>query len=252
MKKVNFVLSFLFALALSLPALGQATLTGTTLAAAATSSATTLQVASATGITANSTLLYIFDGTARGEAVFVNSVSSKTLKVTRGYHGTSANGHISGALVLLGPPNYFYSGDPSGACTLTSTLVTPYVNIKSGRQWLCSSVTNSWVPGFFNDSGIPGDTLLVASAAGATAVSGPQFHVNGTNAITAWGASTSAGSLGMGGSATDVMGAPFCVIPDAAFTTTATNNIAKASTAVANKPLCFTFDQTNKKYVPSY
>jgi hypothetical protein len=47
-------------------------------------------------------------------------------------------------------------------------------------------------------------------------------------------------------------GAPFCIIPDGTFTTTATNNIALASTAVVNKLLCYTFDSTNKKYVPSY
>jgi hypothetical protein len=58
--------------------------------------------------------------------------------------------------------------------------------------------------------------------------------------------------LGGGGSATQPYGAPFCTIPDATWVTTATNNIALASTAVVNKKLCFTFDGTNKKYIPSY
>src|SRR6185437_14851529 len=50
------------------------------------------------------------------------------------------------------------------------------------------------------------------SVAGATNPSGPLFHVTGTNAITAWGSSTTVGPLGAGGSHTDVIGASFCVI----------------------------------------
>jgi hypothetical protein len=255
------LLALASALAL-LPAFGQSTntnlvVTATKLSAAITStSATRLTVALATGITANSTVLYITDGTGgNNEAVFVNSVSGTTIGVTRGYNGTQANTHLLGAVVLVGPAGAgpFVSVDPSGSCTAASSW-TPTVNILSGNQWICSSITSSWVPGFFNRSRMPGVTTAVASVAGATNPSGPLFHVTGTNAITAWGSSTSVGpgSGQGGGAATQSYGANFCVIPDAAFTTTATNNIAKASTAVANLTLCYTFDGTNKKYVPSY
>ena len=79
----------------------------------------------------------------------------------------------------------------------------------------------------------------VASVAGTTNL-GPYAiqHISGTNAITAWGNPTP-----------DFVGT-ICIIPDAAFTTTATNNIAKATTAVANKALFITFD--GSLWYPSY
>ncbi len=254
---MKIALASVLALALTAAAFGQATATNlilkaTKLSAAATSSTTTFTVASATGITANNTVLFVDDGNGgNGEAVFVNSVSGTQIGVTRGYNGTQSYAHLSGAVVLVGAPAAFVSVDPSGACTAANAY-TPTVNILGGgRQWICSSISASWVPGFFNTSRPAGVTTLVASAAGATNPSGPLFHVNGTNAITAWGSSTSVGpGTGQGGgSATQPYGAPFCVIPDAAFTWTATNNIATAGTAVANLVICFTFDGTAKKYV---
>ena len=220
----------------------QNTMTGTTLSAAVTDSATTVRVASATGITASSsstlTNLYIDN-----ELMTVISISGTTVTVGRGAAGTRAAGHISGAVVYAGKPSWFYTVNPQGSCTLANVLVTPYINVNNGNQWLCSSVLLAWVPGFGNpgNSGIPiGVTTLVASAAGQITPSGPLFHINGTAAIT--GFTMPVGGLGQG----------FCVIPDAAFTTTATNNIAKASTGVANRPLCWTWDGTNSKYTPTY
>ena len=236
-------------------------LTATSLSAAVTSNSTTsFTLASSTGVVAASTVLYVDDGTGgNGEAVFVNAVGSGgQVSVTRGYNGAQTNHHLAGAVVLFGPANAFVATDPSGSCTASASF-TPTVNIlggsngqKGGNQWICSSITNSWVPGYFNTQRPAGVTTAVASAAGAVNPSGPLFHVTGTAAITAWGSSTTAGLGAGGGSATQSYGAPFCVIPDGAFTTTATNNIAKASTAVVNRPLCFTFDATNKLYVPSY
>lgn len=235
---------------------GATALTQTTLAAAvADGTGTFLRVTSATGIVAGTTVLYIEDGTggdAAGtpEAVFVNSVNGTTIGVTRGYYGL-AGPHISGAGVLIGAPAAFVNVEQSGSCTAANTF-NPTINLKTGNQWICSSITSSWVPGFFNTASQASVTTAVASVAGATNPSGPLFHVTGTNAITAWGSSTTVGLGGGFGSKTDVVGSNFCVIPDAIFTTTATNNIALASTAVVNKLLCFTFDATNKKYVPSY
>ena len=261
MKKLILLLVAL--VVVSLPCFGQATATNlvlnvTSLSAALNSSSNVLTVASTTGITANTTILYLEDGTGgNNEAVFVNTVNttSHQISVTRGYNGTQAGAHLSGTVVFAGAPPAFVSRDPSGACT-ASAAYTPTINIlggangqKGGAQWICSSITNSWVPGFFNNARPAGVTTLVASVAGATNPSGPLFHVNGTNAITAWGSTTALGPTGGGGSATQPYGAPFCVIPDAAFTYTATNNIAVAGTAVANLMICFTFDGTNKKYV---
>lgn len=249
----NLILSLFIGLVVCSPAFAQTALNATSLSAAVTTTSTTVvRVASATGIVAGSTVLYIEDGTAyNGEAVFVNSVNGTALGVTRGYAGTVSNPHINGAIVVVGTPAQFAIVDPAGACTAANT-VAPFISLRTGNQWICSSVTSSWVPGFFNNSAPAGVAAAVASVAGATLPSGPLFHVTGTNAITAWGSSTTVGLVGGGGSKTDVVGAPFCVIPDAIFTTTATNNIALASTAVVNKIMCFTFDQTNKKYVPTY
>ena len=247
----------------------QTALTVTTLSSAITTATqSVINVASATGISApaplggniygtqSGSLLFVEDGTSgangTAEAMLVTGVSGTSISVVRGASSTVASPHISGAIVFVGTPNQFYTIEPTGSCTAGNTLVTPYINIKTGNQWLCSTVSNSWVPGYFNTSAQAGVTTAVASVAGATNPSGPLFHVTGTNAITAWGSSTSAGLGSGGGSATSTIGANFCVIPDAIFTTTATNNIALASTAVVNKIMCFTFDQTNKKYVPSY
>ena len=263
MTRKNILLSLFAVLALCFcaPFAGaQTALTETTLSTAIPATGNGVTLASITGITAN-TVLYVEDGTSgdingRTEAMIVVSVPSSgtTLQVIRGYDQTIPAGHISGAPVIYGPAAAFGEVEPTGSCTAGSGFAqyTPYINLRTGNQWLCSSVTGAWVPGFFNVDAPLGATAAVASVAGATLPSGPLFHVTGTNAITAWGSSTTVGMLGGAGSKTDVVGAPFCVIPDAIFTTTATNNIALASTAVVNKLLCYTFDQTNKKYVPSY
>lgn len=246
MKKTLISLAVFLGLALS--AFGQTALTQTTLSAAVTPSATSIPLTSATGVTAGQTVLYVDQ-----EAMYVNSLAGKVAGVTRGYQGTRVGGHISLATVLLGPPPAFISYDPQGACTAGKELpYAPMINLSNGNQWLCSSITKSIVPGFGTNVDRASVTAAVASAAGATLPSGPLFHVTGTNAITAWGSSTTLGAVGMGGGSSNSQGAPFCAIPDAIFTTTATNNIALATTAVVNKMLCFTFDATNKKYVPSY
>jgi len=252
MKKLTLSLAVVLAFAFS--AFGQTALTQTRLSAAVTTSSTrTVVVASATGITAPTTAqTYIF---VDGELMFVNAVSGTTLTVQRGASGTAAVPHIANARVLAGPGQAFIGYDPSGACTNGQGLFlySPIVSYKDGLQWLCSTVTGEITPGFGNGAPSNADvTTAVASVAGATKPSGPLFHVTGTNAITAWGSSTTVGAVGMGGGTSDAQGEPFCVIPDAIFTTTATNNIALATTAVVNKTLCYTWDGTNKKYTPSY
>jgi hypothetical protein len=253
MKKLTLLLIVAVLSALALPAVAQTALTQTLLSAAVSnSSTTTVRLTSATGVTANNTILFVEDGTGgAGEAMFVNSVSGTAIGVTRGYNGTPAKPHINGTLVLIGPPNAFLSTDPTGACTNGQGVFqfSPAINLKTGNQWLCSTISGQAVPGFFNNLVPTSVTTAVASVAGATAPSGPLFHVTGTNAITAWGSSTTVGAVGQGGGSSQPIGAPFCTIPDAAFTTTATNNIATAVTAVANLMICWTFDATNKKYI---
>lgn len=215
---------------------GQTALTSTTLSAAVSSSSTTtIVVASATGITAGTTGLYV-----DREFLDVNAVSGTTITVRRGASGTAANPHISGAVVLVGPKNLFQAYDPDGACTAASTLVTPWVNIKNGNQWLCSTVVLKWVPGFGNTSAPIAPTAAVASAAGLITPSGPLLHITGTAAITGF---TVPVGFGQG---------TICSVPDAIFTTTTANNIALASTAVVSKILCWTYDKNANKFYPTY
>lgn len=221
----------------------QNALGSTTLASAMNGQTNTANVASATGITysvsGNQTLLFIDD-----EALMVAASPNGTqVTVTRGYGGTRANAHLSGANVLIGRPTWFTSFDPSGSCSNNNLIASPLVNIMSGNQWLCSSVLGRWVPGFGNpgNSGATvGPTTAVASAAGLITPSGPLFHITGALAITGF-------TVPVG-----FNGGSFCVIPDGTFTTTTANNISLASTAVVNKVLCWTFDKNTNKFSPTY
>ena len=132
MKNKIAVLSFALALivAIALPAFGQTIVPTTTLSTAVTTTGgTTVVVASATGITANNTYLYV-----DGEYMAVNSVNSTTLTVTRGYNSTRAATHKSGALVWNGPSTYFQwaspIGYPSGSCTRTGNIL-PWIDVNN-------------------------------------------------------------------------------------------------------------------------
>lgn len=222
------------------------TLTATTLSAAALATDGAITLTSATNVVVpsigvmGSQLYVISPGTMRGETMQARSVSGGIVTVARGKTGIRS-GFPSGSYVLIGSPNWFFAYDPSGSCVAANTYVTPLVNVLTGSMWLCSTITGTWVPGFANQAGEAQQvTAAVASVAGATAINGPLQHITGTNAITSF--TMAAGWSGQG----------FTVIPDGAFTTTATNNIGKASTAVVNRPLTFTWDATNSVFVPSY
>ena len=258
-------------------AFGQASLTQTTLAAAQNAGVAgaasgnvsnlslTVNLASATGITQSfngqPVTFILVDTEVEGILTLVTGQTT-IYNVLRGQMGTKVSPHASGTMVLaevVTPQFGGYSGsgglqaaDPpvNGACTGTNTLVTPWVNVFTGAQWLCSSVTGTWVPGWNNPySGGPGGrasvTTAVASAAGQITPSGPLFHITGTAAITGF-------LIPVGFNATAEGGGSFCVIPDGIFTTTTANNVALASTAVVNKLLCWTWDGTNSKFVPTY
>ncbi len=241
-------LSILFALS-SVLAFGQLnSLVQTSLSAAITAKQTTFAVAAATGINGASasvpgSALYIVDpGQIRGELVNVISISSTTVTVRR---ADKATPHVSSAMVLVATaPNWFYSVDPVGSCVTASVYASPYLNVTNGAQWLCSAKTLSWVPGWGNPYGSPAvlSGTATASVAGATAVAGPLIEISGTNAITSFTM-----SVGWNGN-------PFCVVPTGAYTTTATNNIAKASTGVSKVQQCWVWDAniSTASFVPSY
>lgn len=233
--------SILIPLALAVTAFGQQNvMTQTSTSAAMTASQNTVVVASATNIAVNTTNLYIVDpGQTVGELVRVNSISGTTIGVTRGVAGKNG-GHTSGAMVLVGSNQWFNSVDPAGNCVTASTYVRPWVNVANGAQWLCSTVTLSWVPGWNNTLAPAGATATVASAAGTITPSGPLFSVSGTAAITGFVVPVGFKS------------GSFSIIPTGNFTWTTAGNIGLAGTAVTGRVLTFTWDASSSKFLPSY
>jgi hypothetical protein len=248
--KLQLANLFLLAGLLSFTAQAQTnTIVQTSLSAAITSAVQQqIVVASLTGLVASlqtQTVLLIDE-----EAILVLNVPSAAtlpLTVQRGYDGTKATTHLNTSVVLAGRPDWFYDTDQvvGSPCTAAATYVTPYINIRTSHQFLCSTVTLAWEPGWNNTFvGPPGVTAAVASAAGQITPSGPLFHITGALAITGF-----LFPIGMGVGQTE---GQFCVIPDGTFTFTTANNIAVAGTAVVNRLMCFIWDFTNLKWVPSY
>lgn len=227
---------------------------------------TLVQVSSATSIVGinpnlsitasqpNQTYLYI-----GREQMRVTAVNGTALTVVRGVNGTVATPHPSGDMVLFGPARFFYVMDPGGvpsgssgdvsgvACTQANVQVSPWLNIRTGAQWLCSSVTGTWVPGWNNSAqGAGYATASVASVAGTTIPSGPLFTMTGTNAIVNFGTP-------VGFNATASGGGCFTAIPTAIWTWTAAGNISTAGTVTAGNsvPVTFCWNALTSKWVPS-
>lgn len=83
----------------------------------------------------------------------------------------------------------------------------------------------------------------VASAA-TIAPTAPITHITGITAVVT--ITPPAGCAAAG------RGCTILLIPDGLFTTTATGNIALASSAVVNKVLAMTYDNATSKFYPSY
>lgn len=217
----------------------------TTLSAAMDINANVAYLTSVTGVTGLglnnlvTTYLYI-----DRELMAVQSVSGLVATVLRAQAGTGARPHVSGAAVLLGPTQHFspFISPPiyNSAVTPANVAYSPVIDIETGMQWIPSTVTNSWVPGW-NNPMAPQPTVTVASAAGLITPSGPLFTVSGVLAIT--GFNTPVGFTNAGS---------FTIIPSAIFTWTAASNISVAGTAVVGKALTFTYNVSTNKYVPSY
>jgi hypothetical protein len=227
---------------LAVSAFGQTALTSTTVTNAITVNQQTFAVASSSAMTAGITKLYIIDkgGQGRGELVTVTAVNSSTsITVSRGSQFRAPHVALSVA-VIIPSAQAIQNYDPVGSCVAANTLYTPWINQANGKQWLCSTLTLAWVPGFNNSDEPKNVTADVASAAGLVTVTSPLFFVTGTQAITGWTLPAT------------FVGGSFCTIPEGAFTTTTATNIAIASTATAGKLLCFTWDTATTKWYPTY
>lgn len=270
-RKIATLLLFVAGLA-GLSAFGQTALTQTTLSSAVNGpslyngTTSTLDpcwtLASVTGINAPTlpgtpvSVIY-----ANREALGVLSVNTSTKIVCgfRGYLGTQASPHISGAMVLVAPAynsanggnpisSGLYQQDPvyGGACTVANTPTTPWVNVLNGAQWICSSQTGTWAPGWANPLSSPAtwiQTATVASAAGAITPSGPYFNISGTSAITGF-------NIPVGFDTT--LGGCFTANPTGIWTWTAAGNIATAgTTTAATTPVTFCWNPASSKWIPS-
>jgi hypothetical protein len=162
-------------------AAAQTALTQTTLSAAVTSAgATTVTVASATGINApaapvgpaygafTQTELYVDQ-----EAMLVTSLNGKNIGVVRGANSTQAATHGSGAVVWIGTPTQFFALPPNGSCTAANT-VSPYIDTINGQFWLCDSVSGNWLNVFSTGAITP-----VATGATIGTLSTQTFTVTG-------------------------------------------------------------------------
>lgn len=181
-------LIFAFLMVFAVAGFAQVTVIPTTLSAAVTStSATTVVVAAATGlnsnsysIAANTSFLYI-----DGELMAVNSVNGTTLKVTRGYGGSRAGAHKSGALVFVGPANFFSTARPglapNGACTRSDMPALPRPDVSSqaifdclGGQWVVGQ--NGTVPNYtFNAPPVGGVLYTGINGSGTTEATNTQY-----------------------------------------------------------------------------
>ncbi len=183
--------------------------------------------------------------------------TSATLPVTviRGIRGTQATPHVAGDMVLFGQINlmgsneFFDSDPPAGTCTATFPQ-TPWINTTNGMQWLCSSITGQWVPGFGNpgNSMVPvSATATVASAAGVILPSGPLFGISGSLAITGF-------TIPLGFNGTAIGGGCFTAVAVAAGvpTWTAAGNISAAGTFTATgSSVTFCWNASTSKWAPS-
>ena len=253
---------------------GQASLTQTTLSGAVTGpslysgTSPTLQsfvcLASVTGISApilpGTPVSVIFvDREAMG--VWTVNTSTGCLTVNRGYLSTQASPHVNGQMVLIGNlyqatlglggnpvPSGLYQQDPPQSGTCSSGVPTiPWVNVLSGAQWLCSTITQTWVPGWNNPLSYvsPVPTTAVASASTITP-SGPFFHLTGTTPVTTI-------TQPIGCNATAVGYCSFTVVADTGtasmFGTGGNLEIGAAITTLTGNQYTFLWDAKNSKWV---
>jgi hypothetical protein len=168
-----------------------ATLSTTTLGAAVGATALTVPLASVANVSVGQ-WLYV-----DSEALAVTAIAGLWVTARRGVGGTLAADHPSGATVTIGDPSQFYDTDPVGVPP-SPVLVTPWINVLTGTQWVVSGST--WVPtteGGITEgnvvgpasatsgtlasySGTTGKLLADSGVAAASVVVGPSSAVSGT------------------------------------------------------------------------
>lgn len=254
---------------------GQATLTQTTLAAAVTGPAfysgtsptiqSTVFLAATTGIAAPllpGTPVSIIYVDREAMAVWSVNTNINAVVVSRGYLGTQASPHVNGQMVLISnlyqttaatganplPSGFFQVDPPEGGTCSAAQPTIPWVNVLTGAQWLCSTIANTWVPGWNNPlvPGSAGQTTSVASAAGAITPSGPLFQITGSAAVTGFTIPIGFNGTAAGYGCFTVVGATGNTA-----TWTAAGNIAIAGTFTPLKAFTFCWNPSTQKFYPN-
>jgi hypothetical protein len=115
--------------------------------------------------------------------VVTNSVPSvgTTVLVTRGTHGTKAEGHASGRTVYVGRPNLFQGYDVAGTCwsnaagTATLPAILPWINTTSGFRFNCKSDGNWYREGIGSASQLASATISANCNSGSPAQNVAEF-----------------------------------------------------------------------------
>jgi len=145
---------FLVALLIAVPAShAQVILTPTTLSAAiADSSSQIMTVGSITTVTGYTvgvgTVGFIDNEMVMLKLLPGGGAVGTTTGIIRGYGGTAAAPHVSGAIVWLGPPQAFNAVrevTPQGTCKRANQLYLPYINARAGVISDC--IGGQWVIG---------------------------------------------------------------------------------------------------------
>ncbi len=130
--------TLLLVIGLAASAAAQTALTTTALSTGVTESATTIQVASATGFDAED-IVFI-----DREALRVTGVNGTSITVQRGWAGTAARAHVAGSLAYVAAPGAYIQGaPPSGACTRTSNQFLPRILLPAGVIYDCPVGANA-------------------------------------------------------------------------------------------------------------
>ena len=143
---VPAVLALLVVVLWAMPTQAQTVLSQTTLAAAINGfpgdAQRTVTVASATGITANTTALFI---PTTGEYMTVTAVSGVVISVIRGSGGTRTWPAANAAVVVVVPPAATVQYTPTGTCTRGEGLAQyqPVINTRTGDVSVCM-LTGLW------------------------------------------------------------------------------------------------------------
>jgi hypothetical protein len=142
----------------SAPVFAQAAMTQTTLGAAVNGGTsatggvplqTTITLANVSGVSGpslgnqNGSILSV--DTEFMQVIAAPNAATNQVLVARGIWGTQARGHVSGATVYVGPPNFFKNFDPNGGCLGTAEPALPTVSAASGDVFTCDTNTGVWV-----------------------------------------------------------------------------------------------------------